>query len=121
MRYFLRFSVGLAVLAFAACGGGEGVCGSFCAKDAECYPPEEQIPRCEQWCGYLLDVAADSSAECGAAMADVFACVSDLQTCEEVDGWWFGDPWDSYPCKAADDTANSACMLSDVGSLEVQP
>jgi len=99
----------LAVVTLVGCSDS-GLCGSFCAKDLECYPPEEQIVRCEEWCSYALGVSSDVSAECGAAAADVFACVADLSTCEEVDDWWFEVPADSYPCKAADDNAESACM-----------
>ena len=121
MRWLIGLACVLALpMSLVSCGNdSSGVCSSFCAKDTECYPPEDQIPRCDEWCGYLLDVAADNSAECGAAMTDMFACVSDLQTCEEVDGWWFEDPWDSYPCKAADDAANSACEGGSSGAGEL--
>jgi hypothetical protein len=113
----MRYLVGLAcVLAFgsmslAGCGdGGSGVCESFCAKDAECYSVMEQIPRCTQWCQYTLDVSGDTSAQCGTAVTDAFACVADLSSCEEVDAWWFEEPFDSYPCKAADDYVESVCF-----------
>jgi hypothetical protein len=101
------------------CGDDSGVCESFCAKDAECFSPEDQFPRCEQGCRYALDVSADISAKCGDAAADVFACVADLATCEEVNDYWFEIPPDSYPCKNADDAAESACL--SVGPFEVQP
>jgi len=119
MRYLFGFIYVLA-LGLAGCSEDSGVCGSFCAKDAECFSPEDQFPRCEQACRYALDVSADLSAECGDAAADVFACVADLPTCEDVNDYWFEVPADSYPCKAADDAAESVCM-SDIGAFEVQP
>jgi hypothetical protein len=117
MRYIFGF---LCVLALGVMGcGDENVCESFCAKDAECFPPEDQTPRCEQACRYVLDVSGDFSDECGNAAGAVFACVADLPTCEEVNDYWFEIPPDSYPCKAADDAAESACL--DVDAFEVQP
>ena len=95
-----------------------GVCESFCSKDFECSSPEDRIPRCEEACRYALGVSADFSTECGDAAASVFACVADLQTCEEVDDYWYEIPPDSYPCKAADDAAESAC--ASVGAFGVQ-
>lgn len=61
-------------------------------------------------CRYLLDVSGDMSAECGDATADVFPCVADLPTCQEVDDYWVEVPPDDYPCKGAEDAAESACQ-----------
>jgi len=113
MRYLVEtLCVLVLVVMPTACGGdgNSGVCESFCAKEAECYPPEEQIPRCEQYCRYVLDVSADTSSECESAAAGAFECVGDLPTCEDVDAYWFEEPFDSYPCKAADDNFESACF-----------
>lgn len=110
MQYLVGFLFVFALF-MMGCGDGGGVCESFCAKDFECYSPQERIPRCEEACRYELGVAGDLSAECGDAAVSVFACVADLQTCEEVDNYWYEIPADSYPCKAADDAAESACLV----------
>jgi hypothetical protein len=115
MRCIARF-LGVAALAavfLAGCGGEDArgvICEAFCAKDAECFAPEDQTPRCTEACAYTLNVSADFSAECGGAAADLFACVADLPSCEQVDAYWFEIPADSYPCKAGDDQVESACF-----------
>jgi hypothetical protein len=100
----------LALVILVGCGGGDsGPCGSFCAKDAECFSMNE-IVDCAQWCRDNLDEGARRSAECEAAVADVYACVADLSSCEEVEAWHTEVPADSYPCKAADDRVRSICF-----------
>jgi hypothetical protein len=113
MRYLVGLVcvLALGVMPLVGCGdGGSGVCDSFCAKDAECWSVMDQIPRCTQWCQYSLDVSGDTSAECEAAATDVFSCVADLSSCEEVEAYWYEEPFDNYPCKAADDNVESTCF-----------
>jgi hypothetical protein len=110
----MRYLVGLVcvlALFITGCGDEGGVCASFCAKDFECYSPQERIPRCEEACRWELGVDGDLSAECGDPAVSPLACVANLQTCEEVDNYWYEIPPDSYPCKAADDAAESACLI----------
>ncbi|UCD25258.1 MAG: hypothetical protein JSW51_04870 [Gemmatimonadota bacterium] len=113
MRYFLRLVCALALggLPWMGCGGegDSGVCGSFCAQDAKCYPPPEGIQNCVQYWNDLLGDAASVSAECETLYAELLACVADLPSCDQVDAHYSEDPPDSYPCKAEEDAVRSTC------------
>lgn len=76
------------------------VCESLCAKVSKCL-----ISNCGQWCYLNLAEGARMSAECEDAVADVYACVAGLPSCEQVNAWWSEIPADSYPCKPANDLA----------------
>ena len=125
MRYFVGFAVVLAlgVLPWMGCGdGGDGgddygVCERSCAKFAEC---GEQYPECEQDCRLALDLAAVLGAECRDATEGLSACIGNLPTCEELEDFWSGVPPDNYPCKAAEEAFDDAC-LADIGPFDVQP
>ena len=88
--------------------GYSGSCDPFCARIDECFLTD-RIPNCAESCGCTVNEGAQIGAECEAAVADVNACVVDLSSCEQVEAWSDRTPFDSYPCKAADDNVISTC------------
>lgn len=109
--------ISLSILCFAlasGCGddsssGGSDLCSTFCNRDAECFPTQQQ-PDCENWCADRLSSAQDVSSECQSAVEGTFSCVNNLSTCAEVASWWNEEPADSYSCKADDDAVTAACF-----------
>jgi hypothetical protein len=89
--------------------GYSDVCDPFCARIDECFGTD-RLPNCAESCGCTVNEGAQVSAACEAAAADVNACVVDLLSCEEVEAWLDRTPFDSYPCKAAEDNVISTCF-----------
>ena len=115
MRYFVGFVFVLVLGVLPWMGCGDDVpepCRSFCAQDAKCYG-SEGIPNCVQWCNDFVAEYASVGAECGTLNVELFMCVGELPSCDEVeafyDGYYTEDPPDSYPCRAEAEARDSAC------------
>jgi hypothetical protein len=83
-------------------------CDPFCERVDECLL-NDRFPNCAPSCGCTVKEGAQVSAECETAVADINACVVDLSSCEQVEAWLDRTPFDSYPCKTADDERDSVC------------
>jgi hypothetical protein len=114
MRVYLFGLSVLCVVLASGCGddgssGGSNLCSTFCQRDAECFPNQQQ-PDCANWCADRLSTAQQTSAECLSAVEGTFGCVNNLSSCDEVASWWNEEPADSYSCKSNDDAVNAACF-----------
>ncbi len=76
-------------------GGGSDLCGTFCQRDAECFPNQQQ-PDCANWCADRLSAGQQAGAQCESAVRGTFECVNNLASCAEVASWWNEEPADSY-------------------------
>jgi hypothetical protein len=112
-------------------------CDPFCARVDEC-SLSGRIQNCDPSCGCTVNEGALVSDACEGAVRNIDDCVANLSSCEQVEAWWDHTPFDSYPCKAADDERDSVCYwppnanaeatkkpagdsMCDVGAFEVQP
>ena len=115
MRFYFIVLSALCVAAAGGCGddnggnGSSGLCSTFCERDAECFPDQQQ-PDCANWCADRLSTAENIGAQCSSAVTDTFECLNDLSSCEELLSWWNEDPADSYSCKAEDDQVDASCF-----------
>ena len=106
MRYSIGFVLVMAALFATSCGdegesSPEAVCESYCAREAECLPPEYQGSNCEGFClCYLQNTIGE--AACGPALMQVYVCATGL-SCGDLLAFHFQAPPDGYPCNAAFD------------------
>ena len=91
-----------------ACGDDiDATCSPWCTVVDEC--TAAGLSECMNACAEELSQARDISSECANAVRDQNICLSEL-TCAELDAWLEEVPPEGYPCKAADDGVDNACL-----------
>lgn len=76
-------------------------CTALCMKFiGECEAGAFTEEECRQGCQTSLDAEYAHAEACGEAAENVFLCVIELQSCQEVYDWRDQSPRDSYPCRS---------------------
>ena len=96
------------ICSLAACGDDfDPACAPWCAVVDEC--TEVGLSDCMNACMEESSQAQAISSECANAVRDQNVCLGQL-TCAELQAWLDEVPPDTYPCKAADDGVDNACL-----------
>lgn len=92
----------------AACGDDfDTACSPWCNVVNDC--TETSLSECMNACMEESSQARAISSECANTVRDQNVCLGEL-TCAELEAWLEEVPPDAYPCKAADDGVDNACV-----------